>query len=337
MMAEVRFIGSGLRRPECVLATANGEFFVSHFGHGVCRIASDGSQALLAPYTECDDQPLVPNGIALLPDGSFLIANIGDSGGVYHLDDGGLLPFLVEINGRAAPPVNFVTNDRDGRIWFSVSSTLSPRHLAYRHDVADGFVAVIEDGKARIVAEGLHYANELRIDLDEGWLYVSETFGRKVSRFPITASLQTGERQTYARFPPGAFVDGIALDGEKGLWAACIVSNEIFHVPEAGADPIQVLHERDDDWVAEVEAELDAKTMGRRHFDTSPTTRLRNITSIAFHGPALNKIACGSLLSESLVDIDAPVAGLEPVHWHVEVPHWPSSIPFQDTQMRGVK
>ena len=294
-----------------MLATRSGDLFVSHAGHGICRIRPDGTQRVLGPEVSYGGLPLLPNGIALRQDGSFLIANISDAGGIFELTPEGCRPFLTNIAGKAAPPINFVTVDETGRIWFSVSSNYNPRHLAYRRDVRNGFVGIIEDGVARTVIDGLHYTNEIRPDLENGWLYVSETFGQFISRFRLSEDGKIGKKETFAQFPKGAFVDGIALDAEGGLMAACIVSNELFHVNQESEVRL-LLHERDPKWVTEVEAALDAGQMNRSHFDCAPTKRLRNIASVAFHGASLDKVICGCLLGEHLISAPSPVQGRPP-------------------------
>lgn len=295
-----RKIGKGLDRPESVLVDKDGTIFCSHRGHGVCRIDRDETQTVLAPASKFGGLPLLPNGIAQLEDGSFLIANISDAGGIHRLQNGVVEPFLTELDGKPMPPVNFVTTDQTGRIWFSVSSTLSPRHLAYRRDVKNGFVGIVENGKARIVLEGLHYTNEVRPDLTNGWLYVSETFSQKISRFSLNKLLEIGPGHTFVQFPKGAFVDGIALDGKGGLYAACIVSNEIFHV-SAGGDQTLLASERHDTWVNEVDVALDAGAMSRKHFDSAPNGLLQNVSSIAFLGEEPTELICGALLADYLV------------------------------------
>lgn len=316
-LSAARPIGAGLRRPESVLATANGDLFCSHAGHGVARIR-DGLVQLLAPETIYRGQPLLPNGIALRTDGAFVIANIADAGGIFQLDAEGCRPLLTEINGRPAPPVNFVTLDETGRVWFSVSSIRSPRHLAYRRDVADGFVGVIDAGQARIVLDGLHYTNEIRPDLERGWLYISETMARKISRYPIDTALNTGPGEVLASFPRGAFVDGITQTADGGLIAACIVSNELFHIARDGATTL-LASERDEDWVVEVETALDGAVMGRHHFDHTPARVLRNVSSVAFCGADLDTLVCGCLLGDRLMAFDTDLRGKVPLHWTVNV------------------
>jgi sugar lactone lactonase YvrE len=301
-----RKVGQGLERPESVQVSADGAIYCSARGHGACRIDADGAQTLLAPYTEIDGAPILPNGIALRGDGSILIANISDAGGIYQIRDGQISPYLTEISGVPLPPVNFVTVDAQDRVWFSISSILRPRHLAYRRDVANGQVWVIDDTGPRCVLEGLHYTNEVRPDLEGGWLYVAETFSQKITRFPLSKDLVAGMGETFAQFPRGAFVDGFVLDANGGLFAACIVSNEVFHVAADGTLHL-IASERDAAWVDEVEAALDAGTMGRPHFDKTPSATLRNVSSVTFADATRTRLLCGALLADYLVEV--PIDG----------------------------
>ncbi|WP_417210335.1 SMP-30/gluconolactonase/LRE family protein [Antarctobacter sp.] len=317
----VTSVGRGLSRPESVLATSSGDIFVSHKGRGIARILPDGRQFLLAKQTEIGGLPVVPNGIALRSDGSFLVANISDAGGLLEVDPDGMRLFHRCSTTEVAPPVNFVTLDELGRIWFSVSSTCSPRDLAYRRDVRNGYIGMIDASGMRIVVEGLHYTNEIRPDLAAGWLYISETFGQKVSRIRLDETGVHGEPVTFADLPRGAFVDGIAFDSEGCLLCACIVSNELVRIAADGSWSI-VAQERDEDWVNTVESALDAGAMGRKHFDTAPTSVFRNIASIAFAGERLDKVIFGNLLGDSLPVLSIGVSGRMPLHWNVEVPVW---------------
>lgn len=320
------YIGKGLSRPECVLATRSGDIFCSHKGAGVMRICPDGRQFLLQGDTEFGGMPFVPNGIALRQDGSFLIANISDAGGVLELDADGLRPHAVSAGGSTLPPVNFVYVDQLGKTWVTVSSKLRPRSRAYRRDVKNGYVGLINSDKSfSVVLHGLHYTNEVRPDYEGGWLYIAETFGQKITRVRLGEKGVHGEPELFLQFGPGTFVDGIELDGAGGLFAACIVSSELYHIdPEAA--PTLVVGERDKAWVESVEAALDDHTMDRTHFDSSPAERLKNISSLAFTGESRDRIVCGNLLGGSLPVFDAPHNGPEPPYWNVVVPIWGTQV-----------
>ena len=93
------FLGSNLSRPECVLATKSGDIFASHAAGngGIAHIDSKGRTNFIMATKGDIPADFIPNGFSLMPDGSFLIANVGNDGGVYTLNrDGTLIPFLLE-------------------------------------------------------------------------------------------------------------------------------------------------------------------------------------------------------------------------------------------------
>ncbi len=312
---DVEFLGAGLVRPECVLCTKAGTLFVSDWDGGVTRIGPDGGQTrILAPASA----GLRPNGIALSRDGSFLIAHLGDTeGGVFRLRrDGGLEPVLIEVAGEALPPTNFVMEDALGRLWITVSTPRAPRHLGYRRDLAEGFIVLLDPRGARVVARDLGYTNEVQIDPSGEWLYVNETFGRRLSRFRIGANGDLSERQTVTEFGLGTFPDGLAFDCEGAAWVVSIVSNRVIRVDRKGRQEI-LLEDSDAEHLAWVEAAYEAGTLGRPHLDRAASRRLRNVSSLAFGGPDLKTVTLGCLLGDSLARFRSPVAGWPLPHWEV--------------------
>ena len=314
-LAALRFTGADLRRPECVLCAANGDVYAADWRGGVTRIAPDGAQQTVVGLHP-DGGPLQPNGIALASDGTFLVAHLGaEAGGVYRLGaQGSVTPVLTEIDGKPLPPTNYVVEDAAGRLWITVSTWLSPRALGYRADVADGFVVLVDRRGARIVADGLGYTNELALHPSGRWLWVNETFGRRLSRFAVRDDGTLGPRQTVTTFGAGFFPDGLAFDAEGHAWVVSIVSNRIVRVaPDGTQSP--VLEDADPAHVDWVEAAFLAGTMGRPHLDKAAGRVLRNISSIAFGGPSLRTAYLGCLLDQRLPTFDAPVAGHPPTHW----------------------
>src|SRR5689334_19727384 len=156
-------IGRDLARPECVLACASGRLYTSDKRGGIAVIEPDGAQRRIG-----DAPALMPNGIALGRDGSFLVANMGVDGGVWRIDrDGQARPWLMDVDGVPLPKVNFVAVDARDRAWVCVSSRDTGD--AYPLQERTGFIALVEGGRARIVADGLHYTNECRIDAAGRW------------------------------------------------------------------------------------------------------------------------------------------------------------------------
>ncbi|MEQ8816066.1 MAG: SMP-30/gluconolactonase/LRE family protein [Thalassobaculum sp.] len=318
----VTFLGSGLRRPECVACTAAGAIWVSHAlpdggGGGVARLAADGSvQPLLARTGMPGD--FMPNGWSMAPDGSFLIANLGESGGAWRLrPDGGCDPVLTEVDGQRLPSVNFVHRAEDGTVWISVSTWRAPRDRAFHRDVADGFVIRMADAgdpaSARIVADGLGYANEVKVDPSGAWLYANETMARRISRWKLTAG-GLGPRETVAEYVDGVFPDGFEFDAEGGIWCASVLSNRVVRVAPDGSQTVII----EDCDPLEVETGMRNwrdGTFTRADMNVGAARRLRNIASITFGGPDLKTAYLGSLAGDSLATFRSPVAGAAPPHW----------------------
>jgi sugar lactone lactonase YvrE len=315
---EVRFTGTGLVRPECVLAMPDGTLHTADWRGGVAITPPDGSAATLVTGTTPDGRALRPNGIALRDDGSWLIADLGaELGGVYVLGgDGGVRPLLVELDGRPLPPTNFSVDDDAGRVWITVSTRLVPRADAYRPGFADGFVVTCDGdgGNARIAADGLGYTNECAVSPDGEWLYANETFGRRLSRFPLGRGGELGPRQTVTEFGAGTYPDGLSFDAEGHAWITSIVSNRVIRVAPDGAQ-VLILEDADPEHVDRAERAFLAGELGRPHLDSLGNTTLRNVSSLAFGGPDLRTAYLGCLLGDSIAMFRSPVAGHPPRHW----------------------
>ncbi|WP_282609491.1 SMP-30/gluconolactonase/LRE family protein [Pelagibius sp. Alg239-R121] len=310
----IGFQGVGLKRPECVLCTFDGRVHASNWDGGV-SILSEGERQRQLVFEKSDFE-VKPNGICLMPDGSYLLAHLGaEDGGVFRLGtDGGLTPFLQEIEGVPLPPTNYVHLDAAGRIWITVSTRQIPRNLGYNASVADGFIVLVEGGKARIVADGLGYTNECVVHPDGGHLFVNETFARRLTSFDISEDGSLSNKTTVAEFGSGTFPDGLTFDEEGGIWITSIVSNRVIRIAPNGEHQVMV-EDNDPAHLEYVEAAFLDGTMGRPHLDVCRSVKLKNISSLAFGGPDLKHIYLGCLLGDSLAVFESPFRGFAPAHW----------------------
>ena len=312
------FLGKNLKRPECVVATNKGDLFVSHAGNGggIVRLSESGDQEFF--IAKAGDIPVgfIPNGFALLPDGSFLIANVGDEGGIYNLDrDGTLTPFLTEIEGKTLPACNFVYRDELDRVWISVSTWARDRDESFKKDIADGFIILVDDRGARIVADDIGFANENKVDISGQWLYVNETMGRSICRYSIDGKGELGKRETYASYGVGIFPDGFDFDVEGGIWCTSVVSNRIVRINPDGSQ-INVFDGSDLNTVSTAEEAYQNGTYTREHLVAGNEGILGNCASIGFGGSDLKTAFIGSLASDRIATFRSPVAGVTPPHWN---------------------
>ena len=222
---------------------------------------------------------------------------------------------LLAVGGQALPPTNYVVQDGDGNTWVTVSTRLVPRALGYRRSCNDGFIVCTRpDGHAFVAAEGLGYTNEVAVHPSGRWLYVNETFSRRLSRFELRSGGRLSDRQVVAEFGAGTFPDGLAFDEEGGAWVVSIVSNRLIRVAPDGTQTLW-LEDADAEHLAWVEAAFEAGRMDRPHLDGIRSRVLRNISSIAFAGADRRTAVLGCLLDDRLATLKMPLAGVPPIHW----------------------
>lgn len=305
--------GEGLARCETVLATKQGDLFMPDKRGGIAVIRADGRTELIRAKNP--PEGFLPNGFAVLPDRSFLIADLGPQGGVWHMTpDGTLTPKLLEIDGRRLEPTNFVGIDAQRRIWISVSTRQVPREQAMRKDYADGYIILIDDRGARVVAEGLGFTNEAIVDPTGRWLYVNETIARRTSRLPIRDDNSLGPRETFAQYGAGTWPDGFAFDAEGAVWIVSVVSNRVIRATPDGRQQI-VIEDVDRGQLDEAETAFQNGTYTRRHLDSGGQRRLGNLSGIGFGGPDLKTVYLGSLFGTQVASFRSPIAGAAPVQW----------------------
>jgi sugar lactone lactonase YvrE len=229
--------------------------------------------------------------------------------------DGTTRPLLQTVQGIDLPPTNYVVQDEAGRTWITVSTRLTPRALGYRKTCNDGFVVLVDKSGARIVADGLGYTNECAVHPNGRWLYVNETFSRKLSRFPIRANGDLGAKEVVTQFGHGVFPDGMAFDADGNIWVVSIVSNRLIRVATSGLQQVW-LEDVDAAHLDWVDNAYEAGEMDRPHLDGVKSKQLRNTSSLAFGGPNLRTGYLGCLLGDAVASLKMPVAGHPPIHWH---------------------
>ncbi len=312
--SELKTLGKGLKRPECVLCTEAGDIFVSHREGGVTHLRPDGVQRDILANS---GPKALTNGFAITQKGEFLLANLEPPGGVWRLTrDGEQSPFLTEVDGKALDQVNYVGVDVKGRAWVTVSTRLIPRHRAQNKGANDGFVVLVDAKGARIVADGLGYTNEAIADSKGEWLYVNETFARRTSRYRIGADGALGPKEVVYEYGKAEFPDGLALDVEGAFWTTCVVSNSVVRVTPDGKGQT-IVAENDPAHMDEVEQAYQGGSLSPEHLGKHPARTMKQISSIAFGGKDLRTAYLGNLLDDRIYSFQSPVAGQPMSHWRV--------------------
>ena len=325
---KLQYIGEGLQRPECILAEKDGTLWSADSRGGVVRIRHDGTQQIVtqqisghfAGATSEGARYLtgtLPNGLAFAANGDILISNFGTDRLEVMTRTGESKVLADSIDGEAIGKVNFVLRDSKGRIWITVSTRIKNWMHALRTDLPDGYIARYVDGKFRIVADGFHFTNEIRMDAKEEYMYVVETTGGCISRLRVRDDGTLGEREVFGprSLGKGAWPDGIAFDSIGNLWGTCVYSDKLFVLTPQG-DLRVLLDEGDPAKVDALEKQfLEGRVTEDVLFATGQGVAPW-MASVTFGGPDLQTAYIGSLRAHRIPYFRAPVPGLPMVHWN---------------------
>ena len=293
--------GSDLARPECVWIDADG-VWTSDARGGVSRVHADRPAATIGSGIH------EPNGFSRRRDGSFVVAGLGD--GKVHLirPDGKTSVLLDTVDGKPLGAVNCAWADKE-RTWVSVMTDALPWSVSMNQE-ARGYIVLLDDDGARIVADGLHQTNEVKVSADGRYLYAVETLGRHLVRFEIGANGRLGRKEIVgpADLGHGAYPDGFTFDAEGNIWVTLIIRNGLAVISREG--DYHVVYEEPK--AAAIDNLVDAIAAGVADVATMRACigeRLPFPTSIAFGGKDRRTAYVGSLATPHVFTFRSPVAG----------------------------
>lgn len=323
----LQYIGHGLQRPECILAERDGTLWSADARGGVARITPQGDQQIITQMrseqfegaaSEASRylEGTLPNGLAFARNGDILISNFGTDCLEIMTRDGQSRVLADSIDGEAIGKVNFVLRDSRDRIWITVSTRIKNWMQALRTDLADGYLAIYEDGRFRIVADGFHFTNEIRFDAKEEFLYVVETTGGCITRLRIDEKGKTRDREIFGprSLGKGAWPDGIAFDSYGNLWGTMVYSDKLFVLTPQG-DLRILLDEGDPQKVEALEQAIRRNEVNRDVLFATGQGIAPWMASVTFGGPDLQTAYVGSLKGSRIPYFRAPAPGLPMVHW----------------------
>ena len=324
--AEIDYVGQDLQRPECILAERDGTLWSADARGGVMRISPDGGQALISQSVASDFvksdkasaylEGTLPNGLAFAANGDILISNFGTDRLERMTRDGATTVLLETLDGGRLGKVNFVLRDSRDRLWVTISTMVNPWSEAINSGLADGRIILIDEVGPRVVAQGFHFTNEIRLDAKEEWLYVAETTAKRVSRLRVGPDGSLTDREVYGPSSLGdGLIDGIAFDAFGNLWATMIFADRLVAItPDGGL--LELLNDGDPQATAEFEAAFASgnsvpfETMWKCGGTICPW-----MASITFGGSDLSTVYLGGLRSTNIPRFASPVPGLPMVHW----------------------
>jgi len=322
----LKFIGHDLQRPECILAEPDGSLWSADARGGVVHILPDGSQTLIAQteqteFAQASDEAsrfttgTLPNGLAFARNGDILVSNFGTDRLELMKRTGECEVLYDSLNGKPIGKVNFVLRDSSDRIWLTVSTTIKNWMEACSPNIIDGCIAVVDEKGLRIVADGLHFTNEIRLDAAEEFLYAVETCAMKINRFRVGKDASLSNRETFGPDNHGAFIDGIAFDAYGNLWGTHVMTDRIFALTPEG-DLRIILDDDNGSEAGKALIQAFAEDRVTPDLQISCGGTIANwMASITFGGPDLTTVYIGSLRGTTIPYFTAPAAGLPMIHW----------------------
>lgn len=323
----IRTIGHDLQRPESILAERDGTLWSADARGGVMRIRPDGTQSLIAqsvdPHFDLAgdrSQSLLygtlPNGLAFTRSGDILISNFGTDRLEVMSRSGETKILLDTIDGKPIGKVNFVLRDSRDRIWITVSTRINPWSDAICSNIADGYIVLLDEKGPRIVADNIHFTNEVRLDADEEWLYIAETSAKRVSRMRVQSNGSLTDREIFGPSNLGrGLVDGIAFDAFGNLWVTMVFADRLIAITPKG-DVLELLDDGDRVSTDRFETEFaTGKSVSIETLAATGGTIAPWLASITFGGPDLRTVYLGGLKATTIPYLTSPVPGLPLAHW----------------------
>ena len=295
--------GSGLIRPECVRADEEGVWASDDRG-GIARVTQTGVAELRGRGV------YEPNGYSRTSDGAFIVAGLKDNK-VFRIDRAGRVSVVLDqFEGKPLGTVNTAWADTQGRVWVSMM-TRRERWYQALNTRPDGYIVLIEHGRARIVADELHLTNEIKVHPNGRHLYGVETLGKRVFRFPIGANGDLGQKEIFGPVDLGygALPDGFTFDQDGNVWVTIISRNGIAVVSAEGE--IHTIYEEPNlEAVDLMVTAIQESTATPEHLIACAGKKLNLPTSLAFGGADGRTVYVGSLGLAHLATFQAPIAGL---------------------------
>ena len=309
-LSDLTFTGHDLVRPESIIAQPNGTLWTSDGRGGVTRIDPDGQQHFLGGLGG------EPNGLAMADDGSIFVANIG-TGTIQKLHpDGRVEEFLTEVDGVKLTTADFVFLDSRNRFWMGFSTRESHWWPAAAQPRPDGYIVLLDEKGPRIVADGIYFTNEVRLDAREEYLYVAETMMSHILRFRVQPDGSLTNKEVFGpeNLGVGAFVDGFTFDADGNIWVTTVIRNGVGIITPDG-DYHVVFEDANEPLLASFGERIASGTAQPADMAAAAGQTLQLITSVTFGGPDLRTVYLGSLGMNRLPTFRSPVPGLPMHHW----------------------
>jgi len=308
-MADISFVGQDLQRPESVLAMRDGTLYCSDRRGVATKITPDGKQTLVGTTGG------EPNGLYMDKKRALYCANIHNDVLEKIHPDGRSEILLNKMDGKPLGHPNYITVDKKGAIWSTIMTRRTNLFDCVCGKVPDGYIVRIDENGAKIMADGLCAPNECRMDAEERYLYVAETMGNRMVRYPVNPDRSLDKLEQYGPdLGPAGIPDGFCFDAEGNIWITLLLRSAVVVLTPKG-ELHKVLEFGNEAAFNKWAASYKANTLTIEELFACANAPLPLVTSITFGGPDLKTAYLGSLTNSRLATFKSPVAGLPLLYW----------------------
>jgi sugar lactone lactonase YvrE len=218
-LAAVERLDAGGHAPEGVAVDADGTVYAGLEDGRVVRLPARGGPPEL--FAETKGRPL---GLEFDGAGGLVVAD-ANQGLLLAGRDGAVSVLSREAGGRPFGCVNDLDIASDGTIYFTDATDRFPLSV-YRQDIVEhrpnGRLLAYDPAAraARVVFDGLHFANGVALGPDESFVVVAETGKYRLWRVWLKGP-RRGEREVFVANLPG-FPDNVTFNGRDTFWVALV-------------------------------------------------------------------------------------------------------------------
>jgi gluconolactonase len=240
LAADVKVIDADAKFPEGPFVE-NGVLYYAQYGAGEID-KWDGKQRTVLWHQEGSGA----NAVQRFGDG-FIIAGY-DNGTIVLTDGSGTTKTVIATDdeGQKLLGPNDIALDGKGGAYVSLSGPWESGPIVGK------IVHVDKDGKTRVLAKDIHYANGLVVAGDGQTLYVNESEAGRVIQFKIADDGSLSDRRLYLRLyelgePAAAYPDGIKLGPDGNLYIGEYSAGRILVVDPPTKKLVKTIQRRRED------------------------------------------------------------------------------------------
>jgi sugar lactone lactonase YvrE len=208
----------------------DGRLWVADWTAGLIRAIDPAGEVEI--MVEHESLPLCFDFLPGLPANEGLVLTSSSEHALLRLAGDGTLSRYADLSALSPHRCNDIVIDGRGNAYVNnVNFDFAARPPA--HDSAPGFVALVKDGAAHLVAEDLAFPNGMAVTADNATLIVAESYRHRLTAFDIDADGLLSNRRVWADLGSHS-PDGICLDRDGAAWYADVGDCCCVRVAEGG-------------------------------------------------------------------------------------------------------